>query len=58
MKQSFETQIEHTKALDVARQKDREDTIQEISEKNAVIENMRAQIVKLEQQQLVRHTKY
>ncbi|XP_037822939.1 NF-kappa-B essential modulator isoform X2 [Lucilia sericata] len=49
MESTFKGQIE---ALEIARKKDREETIQDISEKNALIENMRAQIIKLEQQQL------
>lgn len=46
-------QVEQTKAVDLARQKDREDMIKTISEKNSLVENMRAQIVKLEQQNTV-----
>ncbi|KAL9917964.1 NF-kappa-B essential modulator kenny isoform 1-T8 [Glossina fuscipes fuscipes] len=46
------TQLDQIKALDIVRQKDREEMIQSISEKSALIENMRAQIEKLEQSQL------
>lgn len=49
------TQLDQIKALDMVRQKDREDMIQSISEKSALIENMRVQIEKLEQSQLVRY---
>ncbi|XP_065368370.1 NF-kappa-B essential modulator isoform X2 [Calliphora vicina] len=49
LESSFKSQIE---ALEIARKKDREETVQEISEKNALVENMRAQIIKLEQQQM------
>ncbi|TMW40278.1 hypothetical protein DOY81_014642, partial [Sarcophaga bullata] len=35
-----------------ARKKDREETIQKLSEKSSLIDNMRAQIVKLEKQQM------
>ncbi|XP_023307103.2 NF-kappa-B essential modulator isoform X1 [Lucilia cuprina] len=49
LEHNFKGQIE---ALEIARKKDREETIQEISEKNALVENMRAQIIKLEEQQL------
>ncbi|XP_005179872.1 NF-kappa-B essential modulator isoform X2 [Musca domestica] len=50
LKKSIDVQVEQTKAVDLARQKDREDMIKTISEKNSLVENMRAQIVKLEQQ--------
>uniref|UniRef100_A0A1A9ZAR8 CCHC NOA-type domain-containing protein n=1 Tax=Glossina pallidipes TaxID=7398 RepID=A0A1A9ZAR8_GLOPL len=46
------TQLDQIKALDMVRQKDREEMIQSISEKSALIENMRVQIEKLEQSQL------
>uniref|UniRef100_A0A1A9V210 CCHC NOA-type domain-containing protein n=1 Tax=Glossina austeni TaxID=7395 RepID=A0A1A9V210_GLOAU len=46
------TQLDQIKALDIVRQKDREEMIQSISEKSALIENMRVQIEKLEQSQL------
>uniref|UniRef100_A0A1A9WJX5 CC2-LZ domain-containing protein n=1 Tax=Glossina brevipalpis TaxID=37001 RepID=A0A1A9WJX5_9MUSC len=52
LKKNIETQLDQIKALDVVRQKDREDMIQSISEKSALIENMRVQIEKLEQSQL------
>uniref|UniRef100_A0A1L8EJ38 Putative polyubiquitin binding domain of nemo n=4 Tax=Haematobia irritans TaxID=7368 RepID=A0A1L8EJ38_HAEIR len=52
LKKSIEEQVEQTKAVDLARQKDRDDMIKTISEKSSLVENMRAQIVKLEQQNL------
>ncbi|TMW42263.1 hypothetical protein DOY81_012658 [Sarcophaga bullata] len=39
-------------AVEIARKKDREETIQKLSEKSSLIDNMRAQIVKLEKQQM------
>lgn len=54
MQISFKAQIE---AVEVARRKDRDETVQIISEKNALLENLRTQIVKLEQQQLVSFSK-
>uniref|UniRef100_A0A1I8Q7E0 Uncharacterized protein n=1 Tax=Stomoxys calcitrans TaxID=35570 RepID=A0A1I8Q7E0_STOCA len=50
LRKSIEEQVEQTKAVDLARQKDRDDMIRTISEKTSLIENMRAQIVKLEKQ--------
>ncbi|XP_061396454.1 NF-kappa-B essential modulator [Musca vetustissima] len=50
LKKSIDEQIEQTKAVDLARQNDREEMIKTISEKNSLVENMRAQIVKLEEQ--------
>ncbi|XP_073847817.1 NF-kappa-B essential modulator kenny [Musca autumnalis] len=50
LKKSIDEQIEQTKAVDLARQKDREEMIKTISEKNSLVENMRAQIVRLEEQ--------
>ncbi|KAM7341938.1 NF-kappa-B essential modulator kenny isoform 2-T4 [Cochliomyia hominivorax] len=49
MEKNFKDQIE---AIEIVRKKDRDETVQVISEKNALLENLRAQIVKLEEQQL------